>query len=313
MAALTAIKLLLVSFEISQMVSGEIFLTNSTSTISFSQIQVGIKSAVLSGTSGAFAGILQVVSLMWLRTTMNVQYVRGGNLVPTVLFLYRNGGIKRLYRGIGFALIQNPIARFGDTAANSGGLILLDSVFPETSVFWKTVITTLVSSVWRMLWTPIELAKTTFQVHGKDGLKVLRERIYISGLLSLWSGAFAIIFANWVGSYPWFVTFNFLQVTLKPAVSSDGVILRNAFIGLCSSVASDLLSNGIRVVKTVMQTNVNMGYLTAGQKIYQEGGVWDLLFRGLFTRLLSNALQGILFTVIWKICEEKISLWQRAV
>ena len=66
LAAHTAIKLLLVSFEISQMVSGENFPTNSTSTSYLSQLQVGFKSAILSGTSGAFAGILQVVSLMWL-------------------------------------------------------------------------------------------------------------------------------------------------------------------------------------------------------------------------------------------------------
>ncbi|CAL6338176.1 unnamed protein product [Bathycoccus prasinos] len=261
---------------------------------------------IVSGTSGAFAGILQVVLLMWLRTTMNVQYAKGGNFFSTLSKLYRIGGVSRLYRGISFALVQNPAARFGDTAANTGGLFLLSSHFPETSIFQKTLITTFFSSVWRMLLTPIELAKTVLQVHGKDGFKVLRERISISGLFSLWSGAFAVIIANWIGSYPWFVTFNFLQDTLKPALSSNGIIVRNAFIGLCCSVVSDSCSNGVRVVKTVLQTDVDLGYLSAAQKIYREGGMQAILFRGLFTRLLSNGIQSILFTVVWKICEHKL-------
>ncbi len=291
-----------------ELMPGGAFKRHLNSTNTLNQAKLGTRQAIISGTSGAFAGILQVVLLMWLRTTMNVQYAKGGKFFPTLLHLYRNGGMARLYRGISFALIQNPASRFGDTASNSGGLFLLNSYFPGTNIFRKTMITTFISSVWRMLLTPIELAKTIFQVHGKDGLKILRERISTSGLFSLWSGAFAIVIANWVGSYPWFVTFNFLQSTLKPALSSHGIMLQNAFIGLCSSMVSDSCSNGIRVVKTVMQTSVNLGYLTAGQKIYQEGGVRAILFRGLSTRLLSNALQSILFTVVWKICEHKLLL-----
>ncbi len=33
----------------------------------------------------------------------------------------------RFYRGVGPALIQGPMSRFGDTAANAGTLALLDS------------------------------------------------------------------------------------------------------------------------------------------------------------------------------------------
>ena len=34
--------------------------------------------------------------------------------------LYAEGGIWRFYNGVGFALMQGPLARFGDTAANEG-------------------------------------------------------------------------------------------------------------------------------------------------------------------------------------------------
>jgi hypothetical protein len=41
--------------------------------------------------------------------------------------LSQDGGILRFYRGVGPALIQGPMSRFGDTAANAGTLALLDS------------------------------------------------------------------------------------------------------------------------------------------------------------------------------------------
>ena len=37
------------------------------------------------------------------------------------------GGIPRFYRGVGPALIQGPLLRFGDTASNAGMIALLDS------------------------------------------------------------------------------------------------------------------------------------------------------------------------------------------
>lgn len=41
--------------------------------------------------------------------------------------LYRDGGYPRYYSGLSAALIQGPVARFGDTAADIGALALLDS------------------------------------------------------------------------------------------------------------------------------------------------------------------------------------------
>jgi len=66
------------------------------------------------------ASIFQVLSLMWLRTCMNYQYRYGGTLLSSLRILYAEGGIPRLYQGLPFALIQGPLTRFGDTAANVG-------------------------------------------------------------------------------------------------------------------------------------------------------------------------------------------------
>ena len=70
--------------------------------------------------------VVQVCSLMWVRTVMNYQYRHGGTTTTAFSTLWRQGGIRRLYIGFGPALLQGPLARFGDTAANVALLSLLD-------------------------------------------------------------------------------------------------------------------------------------------------------------------------------------------
>ena len=83
------------------------------------------KRALGGGIPGALAGLLQVLSLMWLRTVGNFQMRYGTNMQDTVATLYKQGGIPRFYEGVGFALIQGPLSRFGSTAANDGCRTLL--------------------------------------------------------------------------------------------------------------------------------------------------------------------------------------------
>ena len=79
------------------------------------------------GISGALAGVFQVLLLMWLRTTMNYQYRYGGGFTEALQSLWDQGGIPRLYQGFQWAVIQNPLSRFGDTASNAGMMALWDS------------------------------------------------------------------------------------------------------------------------------------------------------------------------------------------
>ena len=58
---------------------------------------------------------------MWLRTTINYQYRYGTTTGQALRTLYKEGGIPRFYRGLLPALVQGPLSRFGDTAANAGG------------------------------------------------------------------------------------------------------------------------------------------------------------------------------------------------
>jgi Mitochondrial carrier protein len=117
------------------------------------------------------------------------------------------------------------------------------------------------------------------------------------------------------------------NVPLDPALLT---LLRSAFIGLCASSLSDICSNSLRVLKTTRQTaaigafSVTKGpngdstsksnssgtteggsasmpsYTELAKQIIEKEGLQGLFGRGLQTRLLANALQGMLFSVLYK-------------
>ena len=83
------------------------------------------KKALGGGIAGALAMVVQVVALMWMRTTINFQHKYGMTTSEALAALYAQGGIARFYQGMGAALLQAPLSRFGDTAAYAGMTTLL--------------------------------------------------------------------------------------------------------------------------------------------------------------------------------------------
>lgn len=272
------------------------------------------KKALGGGTAGASASVVQVLSLMWLRTTMNYQYRYGGSLQNALSSLWSEGGISRFYQGLPFALVQGPLTRFGDTAANVGVIALLESL-PETKDLplpIKTACGSITAGLWRIFLMPVDTSKTSMQVEGADGLKRLWESVRESGPTPLYRGAVAQAAATTAGHFPWFLTFNFLNQQLPAISSSDDLLLslaRSAFVGMSASCVSDCVSNSLRVIKTTKQT-AQLGTDTAKRKelsypeviqiIIEKDGVAGLFGRGLQTRLLTNAIQGAAFSVLWK-------------
>ena len=125
------------------------------------------KRAIGGGLSGAIAGVVQVLTLMWMRTTMNYQYRYGSSTKEAMKKLYEEGGIARFYQGVTFAIFQTPLSRFGDTAANSGVLALLAA--SDLPIGVRTACASAAASLWRIGLTPLDTMKTTLQVKGKDG------------------------------------------------------------------------------------------------------------------------------------------------
>ena len=123
--------------------------------------------------------------------------------------LWEEGGIGRLYQGLPFALVQGPMTRFGDTAANVGILALLESS-PATQALplpLKTACGSFAAGVWRIVLMPIDTSKTAMQVEGADGLKNLWNEVVVKekNPSPLYRGALASAAATAVGHFPWFL------------------------------------------------------------------------------------------------------------
>lgn len=270
--------------------------------LSFSEIMSKAgKSAMRGGTAGAVAMGANVACLMWMRTTVNYQY-RNGVTFPTALkTLYADGGIPRFYRGVLPALFQGPLSRFGDTAANTGILTLLNSYEStrDLNVGIKTIAASASAATFRIFLMPIDTVKTTMQVTGKFSNVV--SKVKASGPTVLYHGALASASATFVGHYPWFFVYNTLSEKIPEQDTKIKELGRRALMGFCASAVSDTCSNSIRVVKVYKQASTEaISYPQVVQNVIKESGVKGLLFRGLETKILANGMQGILFSVLWK-------------
>ena len=244
---------------------------------------------------------------------MNYQFKNGGGFLPTLRTLYKEGGIVRFYRGIVPALVIGPISRFGDTAMNmfATSLSQNNETLKKMPIFVQTSIGSVLAGGWRLSTLPVDAWKTSKQVYGDQGLKNLLAKFKTHGISAFYQGGVASALATMVGHYPWFVTNNYLEHYLgKYSYESDllKALVRSAFIGLCSTVVSDVCSNSIRVVKTFKQTATEkLTYNQVISAVIEKDGVSGLFLRGLQTKLLTNVLQGVTFRVIWKYMENQMN------
>jgi hypothetical protein len=273
-----------------------------------SVIQKAKDDALAGGIPGMLAMSVQVLTLMWLRTTINYQYRYGTSTSVALKTLYKEGGIPRLYKGLGPALLQGPLSRFGDTAANAGMLSIMDQ-YSETKTLpigIKTLAASMSAATFRIFLMPLDTLKTTLQVEGNRGQAVIRDKLRKGGIPALYHGSLAASLATFVGHYPWFATYNYLNATLPLYPESlQKRLVRSAAIGFCASFISDCCANSIRVVKTTKQTSRDdIGYVQVVRAIIQQDGVLGLLGRGLATKIIANGTQGLLFSVVWKLAQE---------
>jgi len=130
------------------------------------------------------------------------------------------------------------------------------------------------------------------------------------------------------------LTYNYFNEVLPvidgvdPTYSKEMILFitlaRSALLGLVASCVSDICSNSLRVIKTTKQTaslainddgaamngdnnEKEMSYQEAVKLIVEQDGWVGLFGRGLQTRLLTNALQGALFSILWKYFEKLLS------
>lgn len=274
--------------------------------LSFKEIMdKSAKSALRGGIAGGIAMGANVAALMWLRTTVNYQYRSGVSFPVALRTLYADGGIPRFYRGVLPAMFQGPLSRFGDTAANTGVLTMLNSLEStrDLNAGTKTVCASSAAALFRIVIMPIDTCKTTMQVTGKFSAVV--DKVKLAGPQALWNGALGAASATFVGHYPWFATYNFLSEKIPKQDTQMQELGRRALLGFCSSAVSDTCSNSIRVLKVYKQSHPEqLSYPVVFRRVIEESGFKGLFFRGLETKIFANGCQGILFSVLWKHFEE---------
>ena len=233
---------------------------------------------------------------------MNNQYRYGYPMKYTIKTLYKEGGVLRFYKGYTAALAIGPLSRFGDTAANAFVLNNLNENIP-TSI--KTLTGSGIAASWRIFLMPIDAIKTSLQVDGS--INILRDKIKINGVRALYYGTSASMVSTFVGHYPWFLTYNIMNEKIPKYKEEYKNIIRSGFIGFNSAVISDCVANSFRVVKTVRQTyKNNISYVNVYKEIVEKDGYTGLFGRGLKTRIITNGIQGIVFSIWWKYLEKYI-------
>ena len=203
------------------------------------------------------------------------------------------------------------------TAANDGVDSFLGSF--EMTKNWgpgrTTVFASIIVGLARIALMPIDTMKTVLQVDSSEGFRNLVRRLRAGKFGVLYQGSLATAVGAVAGHYPWFYTYNFLANKDWVAKLVPSKLLRNAAIGFCASIISDTATNVLKVIKTTKQalgSKHNSSYAEVVRMIVAADGWKGLFGRGLRTRIGTNALQSILFTIIWRGLSEKIQEWGNA-
>ncbi len=102
--------------------------------------------------------------------------------------------------------------------------------------------------------------------------------------------------------------FNELNATLPQydrSTELSSYLARSAGIGFCATVVSDTVSNSLRVLKTTKQSHAEaISYRQAATEVMAKDGVMGLFTRGLKTKIIANGMQGMLFSVLWRLGQD---------
>ncbi len=181
-----------------------------------------------------------------------------------------------------------------------------NSTTKNLPMFVQTIGSSVTAGLFRIILVPIDTLKTILQVEGKNGISILNEKFKKGGARVFFHGALATSAATMIGHYPWFVSYNFLKSWMTNYEEKLKQYLRMAFIGFVSSVFSDITSNSLRVVKTTKQTSKEIiTYPETLRSILKHDGILGLFGRGLKMRIITNGIQGLFFSVIWKMFEDR--------
>ena len=253
---------------------------------------------IKSSFAGSTAGIIQLTSLFWLKTLTKHQYRHGTSLPVSFSQLYKEKDLLRFYRGFTPNLLKVSLGKFGDTALYT---YFHQPDFKYLSNEWRSTYIALASSFIKFNLMPLDTYTNMYQVRGKEGSIVMKQKIKRDGIRVLYHGSTAFFLSNFLGNASWFYTLDYLNSKLYKSYHKKDDTKKNIIIGFGCSTVSDLITNPIRILKTYKQSNKeNISYLQALKEIKESKGWRNFYFRGLGTKLILNGLNSSLFLVLWK-------------
>ena len=250
--------------------------------------------------TGVGSGVANVTTFLWLRTITNHQYKYGNSMIDTAKLLYKQGKFIRFYRGYLPAITVASICKTGDLNA----YYLVNQY--NLSNFQKNSIISFSSCLTRLMIVPIDTLDMFLQVEGKQGFNLLKNKVKNEGIKVLYHGSSMWLTTNFIGTYVWFGVYNYLDLKFKTKITNENentlkTDLKNGIIGIGSSLACDITTNPLRMLKTYKQSNKNtITYLSSLKNIINETGIVSLFYRGLGTRIITHGLQSSLFVIVWK-------------
>lgn len=248
--------------------------------------------------TGFGTGLVQVSSLLWLRTVTNYQYKHGISMKNAFKNLYNDGGIFRFYRGYIPAIVTASICKMGDL--NGYYLVNDPNLNLNLNNFEKNIIIASISNTTRFIVMPIDTLDMFLQVEGSNGMKMLKNKIKTDGIQTLYHGCSMWLTTNFIGSFVWFGTYQ----TLEPIFTKKNNF-NNAIIGFGSSMMSDIATNPLRSLKVYKQSNhISINYLDSFKEMVHDKGIINMMTRGLFTRVMTHGIQSAMFVVVWKNIED---------
>ena len=233
---------------------------------------------------------LQITSFMWIRTATNFQYRYGLSIKDTFKKIYKDGGILRFYHGYVPCLAMGSLCRFGDIYS----LGLVNNKLHDYNLFTRTMLTSSLSAFIRFNLMPLDNLDNMLQVEGKRAFSKLKYKINNYGIGILYYGGGISLVYNLIGNFSWFGTYNILN-------KNSNNMYYNGILGFSCSLASDLSTNPLRILKLNKQTSTNnIGYVTIFRNIYKEYGLLEFWKRGLVIRIFSHGIQSSIFVILWK-------------
>jgi hypothetical protein len=280
--------------------------------------------------AGGIAGIINMSIIHSPKTIIKYQYVNNTTISETLnKLLFKSQDKFRLFRGLIPSIAKSTLGRMGDIgiytyymndtkntnnisySTNNNENNNISNIGSNNNNLLKIAGFT---SLWRLNLIPLDTISNTYQVHGRNAVDIMKNKIKKNDFRVLYNGAMALSTINFISNYIWFGIYTELNSSLpinifKNLPKETNNDIRNGIMGFSSSLGCDLVINPIRILKTYKQSNENnITYYESLREIMGNSNnrIGEYLFRGMRVRILLNSVSSGLFVILWKKIESKI-------